>query len=120
VKLDVSVGSIPTAPLSPGLTTPQLALGSLSWLVNTAVVTKEVHMTQGLDGLSDDEQALLQFVLDSTIEQWKEELPTSQQVVELDPSITSLEEMLALTGGQAELITMLETVRSKILEDSRG
>jgi hypothetical protein len=73
-----------------------------------------------LSQLDDEERALLQFVLDTTIEQWKQELPISLTSIEQDPSVTSWEDLLELTGGQSEMIAMLSNIRTKILEESRG
>jgi len=68
----------------------------------------------GLYELDDSEVELLNFVLNNTVEQWDEEYDGQIKFMTSDPSLTSAEQLLELTGSFANMHTMLRKVRDKL------
>jgi hypothetical protein len=64
--------------------------------------------------LSDLEEEVIRFVLDTTLEQWEDQAEGQRNIMAGDPSLTSLEQLLELTGDMDKLYKTLKRVRARL------
>jgi hypothetical protein len=64
--------------------------------------------------LNDLEEDILKFVLDMVIEEWEDKAEGQFKIMATDPSITTLEELLEVTGSVAEMQKTLQRIRFRI------
>jgi hypothetical protein len=67
-------------------------------------------MAQNLH-LEDEQEELLRFILDTTIERWTDEEEGQLEAVAADPSFKSFEELTEATGYIHELLERLKALR---------
>jgi hypothetical protein len=71
-----------------------------------------VTLVLHLDNQKDAD--LLAFLLDTTIEKWKEEQEGQQAIIASDPELLTLEALVEATGGYAEMVSRLGVMRNNL------
>jgi hypothetical protein len=66
--------------------------------------------------LSDEDALLLMFVLDTTVEEWKDKEESNVDFITHDRTFKSAEEMLTVVGDIKGMNKRLEAIRDRIAE----